>query len=347
MIEKDVIVIGGGQAGLSMGYYLQKNGSHFVILDANGRTGDSWRNRYDSLFLFTPRMYNSLPGLAFAGRRNGLPAKDEAADYLERYARHFSLPILFNTTITLLKKTQKGFYLRSEQGEEFTAKEVVIAAGPFQKPFIPSFSNGLNPDLYQVHSSHYRNPAELNAGPVMVVGAGNSGAQIAVELAKQHEVTISVGHRMDFKPLYFLGKSIFWYFNKMGLLDADLNTKRASWLKKKPEQIYGLELKNLLNAKTVKMKPRAVSAAGDTIRFEDSTSARAANVIWATGFRSDYSWVHIPGALHTNGIPQHERGVSPIAGLYFLGLPWQSRRGSALMGWVGQDAEYLMRKMTT
>ncbi|WP_141336740.1 NAD(P)/FAD-dependent oxidoreductase [Paenibacillus sp. tmac-D7] len=345
MIEKDVIIIGGGQAGLSMGYYLQKNQCDFVILDAKARSGDSWRNRYDSLFLFTPRMYNSLPGLAFPGRPDGLPTKDEAADYLELYAQHYSLPIVFNTTVTLLKKIQNGFYLRSSQGDEFAANQVVIATGPFQKPFIPTFSQGFNKHIYQVHSSIYRNPTELRSGSVLVIGAGNSGAQIAVELAKQHEVTISIGHKMSFKPLYLLRKSIFWYFNKIGLLGADIHTKRASWLKKKPEQIYGLELKNLLSAKTVAMKPRAVSAEGETIRFEDGSSIQANNVIWATGFRPDYSWVDVDGLLDSNGFPQHERGVSPIDGLYFLGLPWQSRRGSALMGWVGQDAEYLMGDM--
>ncbi len=343
MIEKDIIIIGGGQAGLSMGYFLQKNRCDFVILDANDRAGDSWRHRYDSLLLFTPRKYSSLPGLAFPGRPDELPTKDEVAEYLEQYAQHYSLPIIFNTKVSLLKQIQNGFYLRSEQGEEYTAKQVVLATGPFQKAFIPAFSKDLNKDIYQVHSSAYRNPAELRPGPVLVVGAGNSGAQIAVELAKRHKVTISAGHKMSFKPLYLFGKSMIWYFDQLGLLGADVRSIKGSWLKKQPEQIFGLELKRLLNAKTVEMKPRAISAEGDTVRFADGSSIQVNNVIWATGFRPDYSWVDIKGLLDAKGYPQHEKGVSSIAGLYFLGLPWQSCRGSALLGWVGQDAEYLMK----
>lgn len=342
MIEKDIIIIGGGQAGLSMGYFLQKNKCDFVILDAHERSGDSWRNRYDSLLLFTPRKYSSLPGLAFPGRPDELPTKDEVADYLEQYAQHYSLPLIFNTRVSLLKKIQNGFYIRSDQGDEYTAKQVVLATGPFQKAYIPAFSKDLNQDIYQVHSSAYRNPTELRPGSVLVIGGGNSGAQIAVELSKRHEVTISVGHKMSFKPLHLFRKSIFWYFDKFGLLGADVHSIKGSWLKKQPEQIYGLELKRLLKSKAVNMKPRAIRAEGDTIRFVDGSSIQANNVIWATGFRPDYSWVDMTGILEANGYPHHEKGVSSIAGLYFLGLPWQSRRGSALLGWVGQDAEYLM-----
>jgi putative flavoprotein involved in K+ transport len=297
MIEKDIVIIGGGQAGLSMGYFLQKHKCDFVILDANERSGDSWRNRYDSLLLFTPRKYSNLPGLAFPGRPDELPTKDEVAEYLERYAQHYSLPLIFNTRVSLLKKIQNGFYIRSDQGDEYTAKQVVLATGPFQKAFIPAFSKDLNKDIYQVHSSAYRNPTELRPGSVLVIGGGNSGAQIAVELSMRHEVTISVGHKMSFKPLNLFGKSIFWYFDKCGLLRTDVHSIKGSWLKKQPEQIYGLELKSLLKSKTVKMKPRAISAEGDTIRFADGSSIQANNVIWATGFRHDYSWVDVKGLL--------------------------------------------------
>lgn len=340
MLEKDVIIIGGGQAGLSIGYFLQKHRCDFVILDAGGRTGDSWRNRYDSLVLFTPKMYSSLPGLAFPGRPDELPTKDETAEYLEQYARHYSLPIHFNTRVSLLKKTGDRFCIRSDR-EEYTAKQVVVATGPFQKAYIPPFAKTLKQPIYQVHSSAYRNPGQLRPGPVLVIGGGNSGAQIAVELAGRHEVTISVSHKMNFKPLSLFDKSIFWYFDKIGLLEADVRSIKGSWLKKQPEQVYGLELKRLLASGTVNMKPRAVRAEGDAIHFADGSSVRASNVIWATGFRPDYSWIDINGLLDSSGYPHHQKGVSSIEGLYFLGMPWQSCRGSALLGWVGQDAEYI------
>jgi putative flavoprotein involved in K+ transport len=344
MIEKEVIVIGGGQAGLAMGYYLQKKRKDFLILDANERTGDNWRNRYDSLFLFTPRGFNHLPGLAFQGAGDGLPRKDEAADYLERYASYFSLPIHRNTKVWKLQKLEQGFQIWTNQGE-YLAKQVVIATGPFQKPVLPAFSNQLPDHVYQVHSSSYRNPSQLQEGSVMVVGAGNSGAQIAVELAHERQVHLSVGHSLNFKPLYVLGKSIFWYFDKLGLLQAEVNSRKGAWLHKQPEQIYGLELKRLIHANRIQIKPRAIGAEKGNILFEDGTSVQAQNVIWATGFRSDFDWIALPGVLDTKGAPLHDKGVSPVHGIYFVGLPWQSRRGSALMGWVGQDAKYVMSKL--
>ncbi|MVO99951.1 flavin-containing monooxygenase [Paenibacillus lutrae] len=345
MIEKEVVVIGGGQAALAIGYYLQQNDRDFVILDANPRTGDSWRNRYDSLVLFTPRMYCSLPGMPFPGAQDGLPAKDEAADYLEGYAQNFSLPVVSNAEVSLLQKRAEGFYVRSHAGE-FRAQQVVVATGPFQHPVIPAFAASLSPDIYQVHSSAYRNPAQLNDGSVLVVGAGNSGAQIAVELAREREVTISSSHRLSFRPLQIWGKSIFWYFNTLGLLQAGPASRRGRWLRRQAEQIYGLELKEEIEAGRVQVKTRALQAEGRTISFEGGSQLVVNNVIWATGFRSDYKWMDIPGALGSNGIPKHEEGVSPVEGMYFVGLPWQSGRGSALLGWVSRDAESVTRHIT-
>jgi len=340
MAEKDVVVIGGGQAGLAISYFLQKKQKDFVVLDANNRTGDSWRERYDSLRLFTPRMYNRLPGFKFDGIQDELPTREEAADYLERYAKYFGIPIHFGTKVSKLQKQKDRFTIDTNQGS-YTANQVIIATGPFQKPLVPSFSGQLSERVYQVHSSAYRNPSQLLDGPVLVVGAGNSGAQIAVELSQDRLVTVAVGHRMNFKPLYMLGRSIFWYFHKLGLLQADERTKRGSWLKNQPEQVYGLELKRLLGAGKVHIRPRAIGVENDAVLFEDGSSILAPNVIWSTGFRPDYSWVDIPGLLNEKGIPIHHKGVSQVPGVYFIGLPWQTCRGSALIGWVGRDAEMI------
>ncbi|WP_373429899.1 flavin-containing monooxygenase [Paenibacillus sp. GD4] len=344
MMKKDIVIIGGGQAGLAMGYFLKQENMDFVILDAGSRVGDTWRNRYDSLVLFTPRRYSELPGYSFPGKPDGLPTKDEAADYLESYARNFDLPIQFHTKVTRLQQTSQGFRIGTDQGE-IEAKQVVIATGPFQRPAIPVFAKELSPAVYQVHSSAYRNSSQLKDGPVVVVGAGNSGAQIAAELAKDRQVFISVGHDMSFKPLYVLGQSIFWYFDKLGLLRAGETTRRGAWLKNRPELIYGLELKHLLEAGTVRRKPRAVRVQGDALWFADGTSVQAPNVIWSTGFRSEYSWIDVPGALDSQGLPFHDKGIGPVQGMYFLGLPWQTCRGSALLGWVGRDAERIMHAM--
>ncbi|PYI57122.1 flavin-containing monooxygenase [Paenibacillus flagellatus] len=344
MKHTDVVVVGGGQAGLAIGYYLKHRGIPFLIVDANERTGDTWRNRYDSLHLFTPRQFDGLPGLAFPGKPNGLPSKDEAADYLEAYARHFSLPIQYRTNVIAMEQSERGFTLHTGRGD-LSARQVVVATGPFHTPWIPAFAGRLPDRVVQLHSAAYRNPAQLQPGNVLVVGAGNSGAQIAVELARERNVSLSHGRPLHFKPLYMLGKSIFWYFDKLGLLKADVDSGVGAWLKKQPEQIYGLDLKTMLADNTIDSFPKAVNADETGIHFDDGRVLRADNVIWATGFRSDYRWIRIPAAFDDNGAPIHRNGVSPVEGLFFLGLPWQSCRGSALMGWVAEDARRLAQSL--
>ena len=345
MMHKDIMIIGGGQAGLALGYYLQQKNVSFAILDAGARTGDSWRNRYDSLKLFTPRRYSSLPGLSFPGQPDGVPTKEEAANYLELYAQVFHLPIIHNIRITSLEKTRNGFYMRCDQGREYTASKVVIATGPFQRPYIPPFSRQLNRDITQLHSSEYRNPEDMKPGSVLVVGAGNSGAQIAAELSRHHRVMLAAGHQLNYKPLSILTKSIFWYYQKFGLIEAGPDTRRGKWLKKQTDQVFVPELKELILRDRVLLKPRVADAGGETIRFQDGTRAEPQNIVWATGFRPDYSWIKIEGLLNKHGYPQHNRGVSTAAGLYYIGLQWQSCRGSALMGWVRKDAEYLANEL--
>ncbi|EGL15117.1 MULTISPECIES: NAD(P)/FAD-dependent oxidoreductase [unclassified Paenibacillus] len=340
MNHVEVIIIGGGQAGLAMGYLLKRKGVTFFILDAHKRTGDSWRSRYDSLTLFTPRMYSSLPGMKFPGVPEGLPAKDETADYLEAYAKAFALPIRHQTNVYSLTKHEFGFKIETGQ-ETFTARQVLVATGPFQEPVIPDFAKKLPKEIVQLHSSSYKNESQLADGPVLVVGGGNSGAQIAVELSDRRPVTISVSRPMHFKPMQLFGRNIFWYFETFGLLKANAESPLGSWLKKQPEQVYGTELKSLLKKRIVSLKQRAIDADSAEILFKDKSRMKVSTVIWATGFRNAYPWIDIPEAVDVNGKPIHRSGVSKVKGLYYLGLPWQSCRGSALLGWMGRDAEHL------
>ncbi|QSB48715.1 flavin-containing monooxygenase [Parageobacillus toebii] len=337
----DVLVIGAGQAGLAMGYYLKQNNILFAIVGKENRIGDVWRNRYDSLVLFTPRWFSSLPGMALKGDPNGYPTKDEIADYLEDYAQKFELPIHLNTEVISLQKENEIFRVTTNNSN-YVAEKVVVATGPFQKPYIPPFAESLSDKVYQVHTSRYLNPSQLQEGSVLVVGAGNSGAQIAVELSEDREVYLSVGHKMKFFPLEIMGKSIFWWFKKLGLLNVHINSSLGQFISKQSDPIFGKELKHLIQEGKIKIKPRTVSISGDVISFADNSQIQVQNVIWATGLYSDYSWIQIPNVLDHRGKPIHQRGVTSVQGLYFLGLPWQYRRGSALIGGVGADAEYLV-----
>ncbi len=342
----DVVVIGAGQAGLAMGYFLQKSSLSFTLLDSFPRAGESWRRRYDSLVLFTPRAYSDLPGLPFPGERMGLPTKDDVADYLEQYAAYFSLPIQYSTCVEKVEKRNNMFCIRTNAGD-YQAKKVVIATGPFSAPYVPKIAEDLSEDLLQIHTSQYKNPEQLREGHTLVVGAGNSGAQITVELAERRQVLFSTGAPRVSLPIMLFGKSIFWYFEKTGMLSVHADSRIGSWLSKQPDPLfgYGYELKKLTRTGKLKQQPRVVSANGTQITFENGENAEVQNIIWATGFRPDYSWIRIEGILDHTGKPIHHRGISPVQNLFFLGLPWQYTRGSALLGGVGEDAKYLMAKI--
>ncbi|WP_010676613.1 flavin-containing monooxygenase [Bacillus timonensis] len=338
----DVVIIGAGQAGLAMGFYLKKTNQSFLLLDKAKEIGETWRNRYDSLTLFTPRAYSELPNLELKGPRQGYPTKDEVADYLAQFASHHSIPIQMNTTVTKVTKEEKEFKIETTV-ETIQAKNVVIATGPFQEAFIPSFAKNLPNHIRQVHSSQYKNPTQLKDGPVLVVGGGNSGAQIAVELAEDRRVYLSVGQKLTFIPQDIGGKSIFWWFEKLGILKASTTSKLGTFIKSRPDPIFGFELKKAIQSGKVTIKPRTTNIKEDTFCFEDKSEVKVPNIVWATGFISNYPWLQIPNVFHQNGRPQHTRGVTNIKGLYFLGLPWQYRRGSALLQGIADDAKYIVQ----
>lgn len=343
----DTIVIGAGQAGLSMGYYLKlfkAKKQNFILLDKADEVGASWKSRYDSLVLFTPRMYNALPGLDFEGDQHGFPNKNEVVYYLKRYAKIHAPPISFNTEILNLKYINDTYSIQTTKGK-FEGKKVVIASGAFQTPKIPAFSKDLSPDINQLHSSQYKNPSQLIEGNVLVAGGGNSGTQIAVELAKERETFLSIGSKLTYLPLTINNKSIFWWFDKVGILKASAGSFIGKAIQRNGDPIFGYELKNAIKNQEIKMKPRLVNTEKNDLIFADTSKINVDNIIWATGFEGSYSWIEIDGAIE-NGEVIHKRGISPKNGLYFIGLPWQHRRGSALLQGVGFDAKFIAEHIT-
>jgi putative flavoprotein involved in K+ transport len=321
-----------------MGYYLAQQGRQFAILDGGSRIGNAWRSRYDSLKLFTPAAYDNLPGLPFPAAPGHYPTKDEVADYLELYAMKYQLPITLDSKVLAVRPLPMGYLVQTE-GQSYHADQVVIATGPYQRPFIPPFATDLAPGVFQVHASGYHNPEQLPSGPALVVGAGNSGAQIADELSRTRKVYLSVGTRPPYRPQRVLGRSIFWWLDKLGLMNLTADT----WLGRKlsaADPLIGTDLKRLTREREVELLGRTERGSGSTVTLAGGWMHPVSTIIWATGFRPDYSWVQAP-VFDDRGLPVHQRGVTAVPGLYFLGLRWQQTQGSALLGGVGRDAAFL------
>ena len=342
----EAIVIGAGQAGLAMGYYLKQNNNRFLIIDKGQELGEVWKNRYDSLKLFTPRMYSSLPGLILDGEQQGFPSKDEIANYIKQYTETFTLPVELNTEVLSVTKNDEGFCVGTTKGNFYTTN-VVVATGPFQKKLIPSFSSSLSANILQLHSSEYRNPTQLQQGNVLVVGGGNSGAQIAVELLEDKDTYLAISKRPSYFPLRIGGMSVFWWLDKLGILKVTNKSFIGNLLQKKGDPIFGNELKNAINDMRVTLKGRVVNGVSSLVKFEDSTTLEVNNIIWATGFEQEYKWLKVDGVFNQQKKISHDKGISSVKGLYFLGLSWQSRRGSSLIQGVGYDAKYIVEHMNT
>jgi putative flavoprotein involved in K+ transport len=334
----DVLVIGGGQAGLAMGYHLAKRGLRFRILDANSEIGAAWRRRWDSLILFTPAQYDNLPGMKFPAATDTYPGKDDVADFLEAYVEEFALPVQLNSAVRWLSKIGDAFVAKTDE-ETFKAKQVVVATGPFQAPFIPTLANRFHPEVVQLHSVDYSNPDSLPKGRILVVGGANTGCQIALELAKSSEVKLSVGQRLPTIPQRPLGRDVWWWGTKIGLTRLTVATRLGRRLSQR-DVVIGGGLKELRRG-GVKVQPRLVDASGRTATFEGGDTTEVDAVLWATGYRTDHSWIDLPDLKDDRDLVKHERGVTAQPGLYLLGLSWQHTRTSALLGWVSQDAEFL------
>ncbi|WP_370934564.1 flavin-containing monooxygenase [Amycolatopsis sp. cg13] len=345
MTGYDVAIVGGGQAGLALGHELAGTGLDFVALDAGPEVGHVWRDRWTSLRLFTPARYAALPGLPFPGPPDACPGKDQVANYLATYASTFDLPVKTSTAVTALERHDDGYRLATTRGP-VRARQVVVATGPFQQPAVPALSETFASEILQQHSSAYRDPDAFRGSRVLVVGAGNSGVQIAAELAADPDVvavTLSAGTRNVHVPQRILGRDIFWWQTRTGLITAPAASRRGHWMRRGEGTVIG-HSPRALRRLGISFAPRLTNALDSTAVFADEARADVDAVVWATGFRRDHSWVNIPGALD-GSVLRHREGITPTPGLYVLGQPWQRTAGSALIGYVGHDAAHLARQI--
>ena len=342
------LVIGGGQAGLAMGYRLARRNLSYRILDANQRIGDAWRNRWDSLRLFTPARYAGLPGLPFPASGDAFPTKDDLADYLEAYAEHFRLPVHTGMRVDRVSKSGERFLVET-RNQRFEADQVVVAMANYQVPRIPAFAQDLDANIVQVHSHYYRNPSQLRPGNTLVVGAGNSAADIAMEVAKTHPTWMSgresghipfqiesfFGRFILFRAVRFIGHHILSLGTPIGRnARPKLLTKTTPLVRVKP--------KDLSNA-GVERVARVVGVRNGIPLLADGRTLGVANVLWCTGYDPGFSWIDLP-VFGEDGKPMQERGVvHRVPGMYFVGLHFLYAMSSATLVGVGRDADYVAK----
>jgi putative flavoprotein involved in K+ transport len=343
----ETVVIGGGQAGLVTGYYLAKQGRPFVILDANERVGDAWRNRWDSLRLFTPAKFSGLDGWRFPAPAVSFPTKDEMADYLEAYAARFEIPVRTGARVDSLSRDGDRYVVTSG-GRRFEADHVVVAAGAHQIPRVPEFARELGKDIVQLHSSDYRSPAQLQEGSVLIVGLGNSGAEIAYEVARTHETVISgkPSAQLPFKHGPRMARFIFPIVRFLGhhvlTMRTPIGRKVGPKFVSKAAPLIRVKLKDLAAA-GVEQVTRVAGVQDGRPVLEDGRVLDVANVIWCTGFREEFPWIDLP-VVRENGRAPHDRGVVVgEPGLYFMGLPFQYAASSDVLPGVGRDAAYVAK----
>jgi putative flavoprotein involved in K+ transport len=339
----DYIVVGAGQAGLSIAWHLKKAGFNFLVIDGDNEIGGSWVRRWDSLSLFTPSEYNGLPGMDFPMKRGKYPGKQVVGDYLKSYVKQFDLPVRLNCKAGKMDRVGDHYEIQTPDGVLMTSN-TIIATGPFHTPFKPKLSTQLSSDIVQLHSSEYKNPEQLNKGDTLVVGAGDSGVQILAELADTNrQVYLSGNCSSAVLPQEFLGKTLWWWLSKLGILGAS----KYSWLGKKlsktMQPIIGTDVKAVLAKSNVSQLGRATEGQGNSITFENTKLDSIKNIVWATGFRPDFSWINNV-TLDEQGYPENYRGIAKQEGLYFIGLPWMHTRGSATLGGVQHDAEFLIQQ---
>lgn len=344
----DTVVVGGGQTGLVTGYYLQHEGLDFVILDASKRVGDAWRNRWDSLRLFTQAFMNGLPGMDLVGDKNSFVGKDEVADYLETYANAMGLPVMHATRVHRVARSDDGRFTVETNRGEFRCNQVVVAMADYQKPKVPAFAPDLSPDIVQMHSSQYRNAGQLQDGPVLVVGFGNSGTDIAHDVAQTHPTTIAgnPGPAIPFALEGWFGRHIGTRLVRFAMVRV-LNTSTPIGRRARPKMLAAKK------PPLVRVRPKEIADAGvarvgriESVEegrpvADDGTVLDIANVIWCTGFRPGFDWIDLP-VFNEDGTPKHERGITEVPGLYFLGLFFLHAVWSETITGVQPDARYVV-----
>jgi len=345
--QVQTLVIGGGQAGLCVGYYLQRQGLPFLIVDANQRVGDAWRNRWDSLRLFTPARY-VLPGLRLPLRGDSFPTKDQVADYLQEYARHFQLPVRNGVRVQHVKKTGDRFLIDAGD-QQFEAENVVIAMANYQEPHTPEFAARLDPRIVQIHSHAYRNPSQLHPGPVLVVGLGNSGADIAMEVVRTHPTIVSgkepgyIPWRIDtflsrnllFRLVRFVGHHVLSLKTPIGRkVRPKLLHRATSLIRVKPADLVAAGMERV---------ERTVGVKDGLPMLADGRTLAVKNVIWCTGYKHSFPWIDLP-IFDQHGDPMHNAGaVATVPGLYFVGLHFLYAMSSASFAGVARDAERIAK----
>jgi putative flavoprotein involved in K+ transport len=343
----NTIVIGAGQAGLAAGYYLNKQRDDFIILDENDQIGNTWRKRWDSLRLFTPSQNNNLPGMKFPKPDFYFPTKDEVADYLNTYARQFGLPVRSGVKVESLQHNEAGYRL-TMGSTNLHARNVIVATGPFRTPYIPAIAQALSPNIFQMHSMDYHNPSDIKAEYVLVVGAGNSGVEIAVELAKAGRKTWLAGRDVGRIPAdklgrVFRGRPYWWFIRRVMTIHTPLGRRMKARITNHGDPLIRARRDEVYGA-GVEILPRLAHSGDEVPITEDGRAVAADGIVWATGFKPDYQWIKLP--IFNGGYPRHERGLVPQApGIFFLGLRFQSGLTSSLLGGVGEDAKFITGKI--
>lgn len=347
-IEKlkwDTVVIGAGQAGLATGHFLAQAHDDFVIIDKETNIGDSWRQRWDSLQLFTLAQYACLPGLPFPGKRDIFPTKDEMANYLQSYAQRFALPVRLNVNVHELLKNTAGFEIVTSIGK-LQVRQVIVATGTSPIPYIPGFAKDIGQNIFQIHSSRYKNPQYLPSGDTLVVGAGNSGVEIAIELSQSRKTLISGHPTLHIQDLLFRhARGLYWWF-AYNILTTNTPVGRIfrSKIIKSGAPLLRVSFKDVKSA-GIQHLPRVSGAKNGLPLLQDGRAISVSSIVWATGFKPDFSWIRM-NVTDETGWPRTNRGVSvDVNGLFFVGMPYQFGLTSGLVGGVGRDAAFVVRKV--
>ena len=345
--QYDTVVVGGGQAGLSAGYHLARAGRTFAILDAHHRVGDEWRSRWDSLRLFTPARRNGLPGMPFPARKHSFVTRDEMADYLERYAEHFDLDVHCGVRVDGIGREGDGFIVAAGEAR-YRAANVIVACGPFQEPRLPEFADEFDPRIVQLHSARYRNRSQLQAGRVLVVGPGNSGADVALDVAP-HQETILAGEHPGHIPIHIEGLSgrivfpILWQvWTHVLNVGTPIGRRARPKVLGHPEPLIRVKPRDI-DAAGIERAPRVTGVRDGLPQLADGRVLDVENVVWATGYRPDFGWIDVPFARDEFGEPVTRRGVvDEQPGLYFVGRPFLWAYNSHTVGGVGADAAHVV-----
>lgn len=339
------IVIGAGQAGLATGYHLSKFTDDFIILDAGSSIGSAWKSRWDSLRLFTPSQYDGLPGSPFPAPRNSFPSKDDLAAYLNDYAQKFKLPVQFRQQVKHLKRTSEGFELDTTSGT-LNCRNVVVATGTNPLPKIPAFAGELDKRIFQIHSSRYINPESVPKGKVLVVGAGTSGVEIAIELAASRQTMISGKPTFHIPDAIFkyAGRFYWWFACNILTVNTPIGRKAKQDIVRGGGPLINISVEDV-KAAGVEMLPRVAGVENGKPKLADGRVVDVDAIVWCTGFKSDFSWIE-PTVTDETGWPVTKKGISTsVDGLYFAGMLFQFGLTSGLVGGVGRDTEYITRHL--